>query len=124
MEFTQYNANPDGHNVGDCVVRAISTALMQSWDRTHRDICLLSRIMRNMPSGNGVWQEYLDLRGWRRYDGGDVTVKEFCQKHPHGRYVLALDGHVVAAVDGRFLDTWNSGDKKVIYIWRRSDGTF
>jgi hypothetical protein len=117
--YTSYNANPDGNNVGDCVIRAISTALGQSWDRTFRDICLVGRIMRNMPSGNSVWQEYLDLRGWRRFDGGNVTVREFCREFPHGTYVLGLDGHVVCVKDGELLDTWDSGECEILYVWER-----
>lgn len=120
VSYSQYNANPDGKNVGDCTVRAISVALGQSWDRTYREICLVGRVLRNMPSGNAVWQEYLDLRGWRRYDGGDVTVREFCRENQYGTYVLGLDGHVVCVKDGELLDTWDSRDKQVIFVWRKA----
>lgn len=120
MSYSQFNANPDGKNVGDCTVRAISTALGQSWDRTYREICLVGRVLHNMPSGNAVWQEYLDLRGWRRYDGGDVTVREFCRENQYGTYVLGIDGHVVCVKDGELLDTWDSRDKRVIYVWGKA----
>ena len=49
MKFTQYNANPDGNNVGDCTVRAISTVLGQDWDRTYIEMCLQAYIMKDLP---------------------------------------------------------------------------
>ena len=32
MEFVKFNANPKGRKTGDCVVRAICTALNESWE--------------------------------------------------------------------------------------------
>lgn len=53
-------------------------------------------------------------------DGGDVTVREFCRDNPCGTYVLGLDGHVVCVEDGELLDTWDSRDKRIIYVWRKA----
>ena len=33
--WAKHNENPDGRNVGDCTVRAISTALGQNWETTY-----------------------------------------------------------------------------------------
>ena len=35
MEFIKYNANPKGRKTGDCVIRAICTALHMSWEETY-----------------------------------------------------------------------------------------
>lgn len=38
--FVEHNENPQSRRVGDCVVRAISTALGQQWDKTFLDLCV------------------------------------------------------------------------------------
>ena len=47
------------------------------------------------------------------------TVKQFCKDHPYGKYLLALDGHVVAVIDGDYYDTWDSGNEVPIYFWKK-----
>ena len=76
-----------------------------------------------MPSSNAVWSEYLRRLGYSRVPLPNTcplcyTVKDFCIDHPHGRYLLALYEHVVAVEDGYYYDTWDSGDKTVLYYWR------
>ena len=126
MRFTQYNANPDGNNVGDCTVRAISTVLWQDWDRTYIEMCLQGFIMKNMPSGNHVWGAYLKTKGFRREvlpnECPDCyTVRDFCRDHPEGVFLLALDSHVVAVIDGCYYDTWDSGDRVPLYFWYKKE---
>lgn len=51
----RHNENPDGRNVGDCTVRAISTALGQEWETTYIALALQGYLMGDMPSANHVW---------------------------------------------------------------------
>lgn len=118
--FVYTNPNPLKKSVGDCTVRAISIALNQSWDETYEGICEQGFIMCDMPSANHIWGEYLKKYGFRRSainEGGDYTVRDFCRDVPRGTFVLACDGHVVAVIDGRYYDTWDSGDVVPLYYW-------
>jgi len=36
--FIEYNPNPQNKNIGDCVIRAVSKALDQSWEKSYRDL--------------------------------------------------------------------------------------
>ena len=38
--FIRYNANPQGKNVGDCTVRAISKALGKEWGEVYTGLGL------------------------------------------------------------------------------------
>lgn len=121
--FVYYNANPVHNLVIDCTVRAISFFIGKSWDEVYDDICAEGKRQRNMPSSNAVWSEYLRRLGYSRVPLPNTcplcyTVKDFCIDHPHGRYLLALCEHVVAVEDGYYYDTWDSGDKTVLYYWR------
>lgn len=124
--FYRFNENPDDNRVGDCTVRAMSTVLGQDWDQTYIELCLQGFIMRNMPSANRVWGAYLRSKGLRRDLVSDecdecVTVSAFAEHHPKGRYLLALDEHVVAVVDGHYFDTWDSGNEVPFYYWYREE---
>lgn len=122
--FRQYNANPANNLVGDCVIRAISTLTGQDWMTTKIGIFIQSCLMYSTESSNNVWHAYLHKQGYRRYSIPNTcpycyTVKDFCKDHPYGKYLLALDGHVVAVIDGDYYDTWDSGNEVPIYFWKK-----
>ena len=124
MAFVQSNINPDGLRVGDCTVRAIAEALGQSWEQTYIDLALQGLIMKDMPSADHVWGEYLRSKGFRSHlvpEGkyGPITVEEFAARHPMGTYILAISGHVVCVKDGDWLDSWDSGNEIPIYFWMK-----
>lgn len=124
--WVRYNANPDGRNVGDCTIRALSLALGQTWEQTYVGLALEGFAMGDMPSANHVWGAYLRRKGFRRRILPDTcpdcyTVADFARDHPSGTYLLALDGHVVCLIDGDWYDTWDSGGKIPLYYWTRKD---
>ena len=124
--YIKYNINPQGKNVGDCTIRAISKALNQSWEETYTGIAVEGFVLCDMPSANHVWGAYLRSKGFTRKiipDSCpmDYSVRDFADDHPHGTYILALSGHVVAVADGDHYDTWDSGDETPVYYWERID---
>ena len=94
--YSWHNENPYNRNVGDCTVRAISTALGQDWDTTYIGLCLEGYLLKDMPS----------------------SVNEFARTHRSGVHLLGLNSHVVCIIDGTILDTWDSGEKEVLYYWK------
>ena len=124
--FVFTNPNPSGSYVGDCVVRAISIVSNKSWYETFVELCLQGLIMYDMPSSNRVWNEYLKSEGYTRHIipsncPGCYTVKDFCGEHFRGRYILGTGSHVIAVIDGNYLDTWDSGDESPIYYWTKEE---
>ena len=126
MGFSYFNPNPEGKQVGDCTVRAIARATGQSWDATYIGLCLQGLIMGDMPSANSVWSAYLRRHGFTRNVVPNTcpdfyTVEEFARDHPHGVYVLALSSHVVCVDDGKYFDSWNSGNEIPLFYWEKED---
>ena len=125
MAWKRYNANPDDKRVGDCTVRAISTAVGLSWECTYAGLATMGFMLRDMPSADHVWGQYLRWRGFRRAAipcrDEPCTVDDFCREHPDGTYVLAIHGHVVCVVDGDYYDTWESGEEHPVYYWTKED---
>lgn len=124
--FKLYNANPVARRGGDCTVRAISKLLDKSWDEVYCALCQYGRFCFDMPSANHVWGQYLKDQGYTRHIIPNTcpecyTVKKFANEHNVGRYILALDGHVVCVINGVYFDTFDSGDEVVLYYWRKGE---
>jgi hypothetical protein len=124
--FEKYNPNPAEKQVGDCTVRALSKALGQDWESIYSALVVEGMRLSDMPSANRVWGAYLKRQGFRRELVPDecpncYTVKDFCRDYPTGTYILAIQGHVVCVCDGKYYDSWDSGEEIPIYYWKRKD---
>jgi len=124
--YKYYNANPVNNHVGDCVVRAISVLTGEDYMTTKINIFLKSCLMYDESTSNRVWEAYLRSLGYVREMIPNTcpdcyTVKEFCKDNRHGKFLLALDKHVVAVIDGNYYDTWDSGNEIPIYFWRKEN---
>lgn len=122
--WVEYNANPEKKRTTDCVIRALSTILGQTWEETYTDLYYQGLIMREMPSANSVWNAYLRSKGFVKEVIPNTcpdcyTVEDFCNDHPEGDFILALDGHVVAVKNGDAYDTWDSSQETPLYYWRK-----
>lgn len=121
--WEHYNPNPNGRNVGDCVVRAIGKALDQTWEVTYTELVAMGYMLGDMPSSNHVWGAYLRRKGYVRQippERDVYTVIDFCKDHPTGTYILAIPGHVVCVQEGKYYDSWDSGKEIPVYFWRKN----
>lgn len=130
MAYVYLNLNPLEKNTGDCVVRALSFALNQTWDETYWQLCEKGFERAEMPSWNSSWWALLKDKNYKRYVIPDTcpdcyTVEDFCHDHPEGRYVVFIphssdqSGHVVAVEDGLVYDTWDSTQEIPLVYWRK-----
>lgn len=124
--WKQFNPNPRGAYVGDCVIRALSIATNQSWEDTYLELCVQGLIFSDMPSSNKVWGKYLKTLGYHRHQIPDTcpvcyTIRDFANEHKAGTYILGTGSHVVAVVDGDYVDSWDSGDENPIYYWTKEE---
>lgn len=122
--YIHANPNPIGKYVDDCVIRAIAIATNRTWDDIYIHVCLQGYIMKNMPSVYKVWGTYLNSIGFvseQLYSNCPdcYTIKDFCEDNPEGIFLLATGSHVVAAIDGCYYDTWDSGDELITTVWRK-----
>jgi hypothetical protein len=53
--FVQMNPNPHRKTVGDCVIRAISTATGKERAEVYLELMLRGYEMKDMPDANEVW---------------------------------------------------------------------
>lgn len=117
------NPNPLGKEVPDCVIRAVSIALNQSWYQTYDELCALGRSDCNMPSADEVWGHYLYLKGFEpfvlpRACPRCITVEEFTKYFPIGIYIIGTGSHAVCVIDGNYYDSWASGQEVPSFFWK------
>lgn len=124
--FIEVNLNPYKKSVGDCVIRAISAAENEEWDDTFIDLMLKCFTLKDIPSSNNAWGEYLKDLGYSRYIIPNTcpncyTIRDFAEDNPVGTFILATGTHVVAVKDGNYYDTWDSGDEVPIYYFEKEN---
>lgn len=122
--WVKANPNPNGIYVEDCVVRAIAIATNRSWDDIYFHVCLQGYVMKNMPSVNKVWGNYLKSIGFERtmlptHCPDCYTVRDFSNEFYHGVYIVATGSHLVAVINGDYLDARDSGDELLVEVWER-----
>lgn len=123
MAWEYYNPNPvrtDG--VGDCAVRAVAKALGMTWERAYVELCMNGFLMGDLPNSDLVWGSVLRMHGFSREAIPNTcpecyTVKDFCDDHPHGIYVLKSNNHVATVEHGVLFDSWNSEMNVPQYFW-------
>lgn len=124
--WVRYNANPKHNRVGDCAIRCVSKVLDIDWDSAFALIAAQAYSGKLTMDTDASWEAVLYHRGFRRQlcpDGcpGCYSLEQFCEEHPEGSYAVKLYDHVVAVVDGRYFDTWDSGDEIPIYYWHKEE---
>lgn len=124
MAYEFLNKNPTQKLVGDCVVRAISLAENESWDKTYIALSILGFLMKDVFTSNAVWGAYLMQQGYTRHAISNdcpecYDIETFVEEHPKGTYILCTGSHVVTAISGTFYDTWFSGNEIPQYYWKK-----
>lgn len=56
------------------------------------------------------YKEYTEkaVKGQKR-----LTVEQFAQQHPTGRYLVKVANHLTAVIDGVIKDAWNTSNEVV-----------
>lgn len=122
--FVYYQPNEKDlkDKVGDCQIRAFCKVLGLTWleafDLTIpicRELqtytifdCDLTKTKAAMEKLGFAYTGISNKKGTKR-----PTVESFAKSHPTGRYIVTVARHVVAVVDGKYYDTWDSGKKSL-----------
>lgn len=126
MRYEYKNANPKTDKAGDCVIRAISLALNQSWETTYKDLFEIGLKMKRMPNDRKVWRKYLESKGWvkcsepRNWDNTKMTIIRAVDYIKESEIIVnAGNLHVTYIKDKVLYDTWNCSNKTMHSYWRK-----
>ena len=126
--FNFHNANPKNRITGDCVFRAFSLAMGQDYNKTVMEMAELMCETGYALNDSKGEAKYLELKGWTKHpqpkkaNGTKYTGKEFCKMiaNKKERYIAHIGGHhVVAIVNGKVNDTWDSTGGCIGTYWTK-----
>ena len=123
--YIKANPNPLQKSNGDCVIRAISILLDKTWDEVYTELCVYGYMYKNWGNANEIWDAYLKDLNYQRKIIPDTcpicyTVRDFCKDNPSGHYLLATGTHVIACIDGCYIDSWDSGFENPIFYYEEN----
>jgi hypothetical protein len=127
--FEYSNPHPKEKLTTDCVVRAIALATESDYLETRRH---LNRIKKNFNETSykkrTFIHKYAKYNNWKKISFPAIKGvprlrgRDFVKQYPTGTYILNLAKHIVAVVDGVYLDTWDSTDKMIYNAWQVESG--
>ena len=126
--FRFCNANPKGRKTGDCVIRAISAFMGESWETVYRALAEMGIKYGTMLNCPETYVRFLKSRGYekkpmpRTVCGTKYTGEQFCREiaEPGTCYLVSMANHVTfIGPDCRIHDIWNCGEKCVGNYWAR-----
>lgn len=116
--YFQPNKKDVKDKVGDCQIRALANALGKTWVEVFdliTPICREQQVMDIFSCDLNKTKDALASLGFQ-YTGVSnkkgtkrPTVDSFAKDHKTGTYIASVAHHVVAVVDGKYYDTWDSG---------------
>lgn len=117
--YKYYNPHPKGLSVDDCVKRAIVVVTGMDYAVVQRELNEYKKVT-GAKSFNSIKNlHYVEdvLKATKVSFNKEMTAKEFCKKYPKGRYILDMDEHWSACVDGCIYDAWDCSQEKVNFAY-------
>lgn len=128
--FHFHNANPKNKITGDCVIRAISTAMERPYNEVYKELFEFSVKYGYMLNDKKCYEKYLEAQGWtkhaqpRKDDNTKYTGWEFCERLSTD--ITAVGKTIIAHIGGHHLvcikETGRCGYHKVHDHWNSTDG--
>ena len=122
--FHFHNENPKNRITGDCTFRAIARATGKPWSEVVIEMAELSVETGYAINDKKGIDRYMKKIGWvkhpqpRKGDNTKYTGKEFCKAFRPNKVVANIGGHhVVAIMDGKVNDIWDSTGGCVGNYW-------
>lgn len=110
----------NGFKEKDCVCRAISQALQEDYYLIARKLELVGELFECEKLCQCCYKHLLDyvygLPRIEEYKG--VTVEEFANLFPKGKYIIRVDQHLTTIEDGTILDIWDCSKEIVDIVWK------
>jgi hypothetical protein len=123
--FRYYNNNPNKYRTGDCVVRAISTALDKSWGDVLQDLTSYALKYKYFINCQELYEIYLKDHKWKKHKApskrnGDVYSLGDWLKTFGGEAIVTIDDDHLTYVNHHIVyDIWNCTDNEVGIFWTK-----
>ena len=124
--YVYYNPHPKGLCTNDCVKRAIVVVTGKDYETVTRELNAYKAVTGAKAFNSIKNLRYVQdvLKAKKIPLDSNLTVEAFCEKHTTGRYVVDIDEHWSACVDGCIYDTWDCGNKTINFAYEVSTEPF
>ena len=113
--FQYYQPHPKGISTNDCVKRAIVVVTGMDYMEVQRQLNQYKKVSGAKQFNSIKNLRYVEdkLHAKTILLEKPITAAEFCQNHPHGRYILDIQEHWSSCVNGTLYDTWDCSNELV-----------
>ena len=116
--FYYINVNPDFVDIGDCVIRAITLASGLDYEKVEEKLYYTAQLLECPERCVCCYSFLLDnVFGYISVECYGESVAEFAEEHNKGIYLVRMDGHITAIIDGNILDTWDCSNEVATHAW-------
>lgn len=116
--FVYYNRNPNNEIIGDCVIRAISTALGIDYYKVLNMLYKNSNYFNCDMLVKDCYKKIFDDYGLIEYTPKiEKTIKEVAEDFFDKKLVVRVPGHLVACLYGDIYDIWDCSNEIVDTFW-------
>ena len=117
--YKYYNPHPKGLSTDDCVKRAIVVVTGMDYAKVQNALNEYKTVTGAKTFNSIENLRYAEnvLKAKKLVPESKLTAEEFCKKYPRGRFILDMDEHWSACIDGCIYDTWDCGKETVNFAY-------
>lgn len=114
---------PNDHVCGDCGIRAVAKALNCTWEESLTKLYQEALKIKDAPGSRETISKVLEANGFKwvpicpKRGEKRPIVANFAKENNEKIYVFNVSSHIVTAVNGKYYDIWDSGDKPLYGYW-------
>ena len=118
--YKYYNPHSKGLKTDDCVKRAIHVCTGYNIAQVSRQLNAFKKVTgaKRFNSDHNPHHFVEDvLNAEKIISENKITAAEFCKKHSDGRFILDMNEHWSACVNGIIYDTWDCSNETVNFAY-------
>ena len=117
--YVYYNQNDDKITRNDCVTRAISLASGLPYSTIRRKLRYTARLLDCEKLCVSCYKFLIrEVLGGVPINCERMTVNDFAELHPHGTYLLRMNGHITTLIDYTVYDIFDCRNHLLTDAWR------
>ena len=117
--FVYYNNNPRGLTVNDCVTRAITLGSDLPYEEVKEKLWLTASLFNCDKLCKFCYSRFIEtVLGYPQVNCDEMTIGEFADKNPFGKYLVRIQGHLTTVVNGDVWDIWDCRDEFCDIAWQ------
>lgn len=117
--FVYYNRNDDKISRNDCVTRAISLCANLPYSTIRRKLRYTARLLGCEKLCVSCYEFLIrEVLGGVPVNCESMTVNKFANLHPHGVFLLRMDGHITSLINNCVYDIFDCRKHLLTNAWK------